>query len=359
MKLSGWLTLAALITSTLLLWNLRSVLIIIFAGIVLSIALCTLIGKVQLTLQLPRAISFLLVVTSGLLIFALSMVIVIPQFTEEFQQLIIQLPSAAKELWQISVDSIGKVSEFVYGENAKDILKDSFLSKDFTALPDGASLANGITDSLKRILNLAGNLGLGIVQFIFVISISLMIAIQPEAYKEVFILLIPSFYRRRARTILVKCGNSLSNWMLAVIISSSFVAILAGVSLYILGVKLVVANALLAGILNIIPNIGPTLSTIFPMSVALLDNPWKSLAVLGIYIIIQNLESYVITPSVMQHQVKLLPGFTLTAQFIFTIIFGPIGLLLSLPLAVIIQILVKEVLITDILDKRKALCKYN
>ena len=91
------------------------------------------------------------------------------------------------------------------------------------------------------------------------------------------------------------------------------------------------ANALLAGLLNVIPNVGPTLSTVFPMSVALLDAPWKALAVLGLYIVIQNLESYVITPSVMQRQVNSLPGPTRAAQFELTALFGPLGLFLALP----------------------------
>jgi predicted PurR-regulated permease PerM len=135
-----------------------------------------------------------------------------------------------------------------------------------------------------------------------------------------------------------------------VLISSCCVALLAGVGLSLLGVKLVVANALLAGLLNIIPNIGPTLSTVFPMSVALLVSPWKALAVLGLYVLVQNLESYVITPSVMHRQVKLLPGLTLTAQFLFTVLFGPLGLLLALPLAVCLQVVIREIVIHDVLD---------
>jgi predicted PurR-regulated permease PerM len=131
------------------------------------------------------------------------------------------------------------------------------------------------------------------------------------------------------------------------------VGLLAAIGLSLLGVKLVAANALLAGLLNIIPNVGPTLSTIFPMSVALLDAPWKALAVLLIYVLIQNLESYVITPSVMHHQLQLLPGLTLTAQLLFTLLFGPLGLLLALPLAVCLQVLLRDVLIHDILDPWK------
>ena len=115
------------------------------------------------------------------------------------------------------------------------------------------------------------------------------------------------------------------------------------------------ANAVLAGVLNVIPNVGPTLSTIFPMSVALLESPWKSLAVLVLYVAVQNLESYLITPSVMHHQLRLLPGLTLIAQLLSTLVFGPLGLLLALPLAVCIQVIVREVLIHDILDPWKRL----
>jgi predicted PurR-regulated permease PerM len=183
-----------------------------------------------------------------------------------------------------------------------------------------------------------------------VVAVALMIAVQPTAYREVAVLLVPSFYRRRAREVLLRCGEALSSWMGGVLISSLCVAVLAGIGLSLLGVKLVVANALLAGLLNIIPNVGPTLSTIFPMSVALLISPWKALAVLGLYVVVQHLESYVITPSVMHHQVNLLPGLTLTAQFVFTVLFGPLGLLLALPLAVCLQVVIREVLIHDVLD---------
>jgi predicted PurR-regulated permease PerM len=190
-----------------------------------------------------------------------------------------------------------------------------------------------------------------LLQTVFVIAVALMITAQPSAYREVLLLLVPGFYRRRARAVLLQCGDSLSAWMGGVLISSLCVGILAAVGLLLLGVKLVAANAVLAGLLNIVPNVGPTLSTIFPMSVALLDAPWKAVAVLLLYIVIQNLESYVITPSVMQHQLKLLPGLTLSAQLLFTVLFGPLGLILALPLAVCLQVILREVLIHDVLDR--------
>ena len=314
-------------------------------------ALCTIIGKIRYFLKIPRWLSFSLTLILIILISSISIVIIIPQFTSEFQQLINQIPSAASKLWELSINTFYDLAELIYKDNVPNLADRSLLTNKLSIIPDGNALANGVADSITKIISLVSNVGIGIIQLFFIISVGLMITIQPNSYREVAILLVPSFYRRRARNILLKCGNALSSWMSGVLLSSICVAILASIGLYLLGIKLVIANALIAGFLNVIPNVGPTISTIFPLSVALLDTPWKSFAVLGLYIVIQNIESYVITPSIMQKQVKLLPGLTITAQFIFTILFGPVGLLLAIPMAVVIQVFVKEVIINDIIEK--------
>ena len=357
MKFQHWLGLAALLTSGLLLWNLREVLIHLFAAVVLSMALCTLVGALRQRWSMGRPLALIFCLGGLLLIVAVAVSVIIPPFFSEFQQLIQQLPAAARELQQIVMGWISNASSLVSSTGLSNG-SGTAISSGLTALPNSSALASGVSGGLKGLLGLAGNLGSGLVQLLFVIAVALMVAIQPEAYRHVAILMVPSFYRRRARVILSQCGEALSSWMIGVLISSLCVAVLAGIGLTLLGVKLVMANALLAGLLNVIPNVGPTLSTVFPMSVALLDAPWKAVAVLGLYVVIQNIESYVITPSVMQHQVNLLPGLTLTAQFIFTVLFGPLGLLMALPLAVVMQVLIREIVIHDVLDpwkKRRAL----
>ena len=351
MKSTSFLSIAALIIAILILWSLKEILILFFASIILAMALCTITGKIKEIFHIPRWTSFVITLISIILISSISIVIIIPQFTSEFQELITQIPSAARKLWELSINTFFNFAEIIYKDNVPSLADRTLLSNNFSIIPDGATLANGVADSITKLISLASNVGIGIIQIFFIISVGLMITLQPNSYKEVAILLVPSFYRRRARIILLKCGNALSSWMAGVILSSIFVAILASIGLYLLGIKLVIANALIAGVLNVIPNVGPTISTIFPLSVALLDTPWKSLAVLGLYVVIQNIESYVITPSIMQKQVKLLPGLTITAQFIFTILFGPLGLLLAIPMAVVIQVFVKEIIIQDILEK--------
>ena len=342
MKFGQWLGLIATAAALLLLWSLRDVVIHLFAAIVLAMALCTVVGVVRERLRCNRPLALLLSLLGLLILLAVALAAVVPPFVQQFEQLLLQLPAAATKALSLLRQAMDQSSQMLYGKEALNWLRQTW----------GASSSGGeaVGQSLQGLLGLAGNVGSGLIQGLFVVAVALMIAVQPTAYREVAVLLVPSFYRRRAREVLLSCGEALSSWMGGVLISSLCVAVLAGIGLSLLGVKLVVANALLAGLLNIIPNVGPTLSTIFPMSVALLVSPWKALAVLGLYVVVQHLESYVITPSVMHHQVKLLPGLTLTAQFVFTVLFGPLGLLLALPLAVCLQVVIREVLIHDVLD---------
>jgi predicted PurR-regulated permease PerM len=343
-----WLGLIALIAALLLLWSLREAMVLIFAAVVLAMALCTLVGAVRERLGCSRNLALLLSLLGVSLLGIVVATVIIPPFLEEFGELIQQLPRAASELLKLFQHSLQAISRMLYGRS--DGGMDWFRNLAAEGPERTGALASGLSGGALRLIGLAGNLGTGLLQTLFVVAVALMVAAQPEAYREVMLLLVPSFYRRRFRQVLLQCGEALSAWMVGVLISSLCVGTLAAVGLSLLGVKLVAANAVLAGLLNVIPNVGPTLSTVFPMSVALLEAPWKALAVLALYILVQNLESYVITPSVMHHQLRLLPGLTLTAQLLFTVLFGPLGLVLALPLAVCLQVLLREVVVHDILD---------
>jgi predicted PurR-regulated permease PerM len=351
-----WLGLIAVVAALLLVWSLRDALVLLFAAVVLAMALCTLVGVVQKRLACRRLVALALSLVAVLLVVGVVATAIIPPFVDQFSELLQKLPKAASVLLDLLHRGLESASKMLYGSRDGGL---SWLKQEFSVSGDGSGplgagpLANGLSGGALRLLGWTGKLGTGLLQTLFVVAVALMISAQPTAYREVMLLLVPSFYRRRMRAVLVQCGEALSGWMGGVLISSLCVGMLAAVGLSVLGVKLVAANAVLAGLLNVIPNIGPTLSTVFPMSVALLDSPWKSLAVLVLYVLVQNLESYVITPSVMHHQLALLPGLTLFAQLVFTVLFGPLGLLLALPMAVCLQVIVLEVLIHDILNPWK------
>ena len=296
----------------------------------------------QKGLKIPRSLSlFLVLAVISVIVFTI-FILVLPPFIKEFNEILVDIPNGLSKINILINTNLNKFNSLFYGEQSENVIDIFSLINNVVTIPDASTIAKAIQESFKNLINIAGNLGSGLLKLIFVLAVSLMISIEPKQYKENILLLIPKNYRNKFRNILEKCNIALANWTFSMVISSLSVGLLSLIVLSILDVKYVVSNALIAMVLNIIPNIGPVISGIFPISIALLDNFWKPLAVLGSYVIIQNIESYIIMPSIMKKKANLLPGLTLISQFGFTFIFGPLGLILSLPLAVVIQVLIKE-----------------
>ncbi len=342
MNSSSYFKLVVILITLLIVWTLRDFLLLIICSLVISNIVCNLCNQIQKGLKIPRSISlFLVLAVISLIIFTI-FILVLPPFIKEFNEILVDIPNGLSKINILINTNLNKFNTLFYGEQSENVIDIFSLINNVVTIPDVSTIAKAIQESFKNLINIAGNLGSGLLRLIFVLAVSLMISIEPKQYKENILLLIPKNYRNKFRNILEKCNIALANWTFSMVISSLSVGLLSLIVLSILDVKYVVSNALIAMVLNIIPNIGPVISGIFPISIALLDNFWKPLAVLGSYVIIQNIESYIIMPSIMKKKANLLPGLTLISQFGFTFIFGPLGLILSLPLAVVIQVLIKE-----------------
>ena len=344
MNRSFYFKFAVVVISFLLVWTLKDFMLLIICSLVISNVISNLCNQIQSILKLPRFASLLIVfVAISFIIFTIS-ILVLPPFIREFNEILIEIPNGLSRINILINSNLNKFNDLIYGDESENVIDIFKLVNDIVPIPDGATIAKAIQESFINIINLAGNVGSGLIKIIFVIVVSFMISIEPKAYIEGVLLVVPKVYRNKFRIILDKCNIALTNWTFSIVISSLSVGLLSLIVLSILDVKYVVSNAIIAMILNIIPNIGPVLSGIFPISIALLDNFWKPVAVLGAYIIIQNIESYIIMPSILKKKTNLLPGLTLISQFGFTFIFGPLGLVLSLPIAVITQVLIQEVI---------------
>ena len=342
MSSSSYFKLAVILITSLIIWTLRDFLLLIICSLVISNIVCNLCNQIQKGVKIPRSLALVIVLTVISLIVFTIFILVLPPFVKEFNEILVDIPNGLSRINFLLNSNLNRLNSLFYGEESESVIDIFNLINNIVTIPDAATIAKAIQESFKNLINLAGNLGSGLLKLIFVLVVSLMISIEPKQYKENILLLIPKNYRNKFRNILDKCNIALANWTFSMVISSLSVGILSLIVLSILDVKYVVSNALIAMVLNIIPNIGPVISGIFPISIALLDNFWKPLAVLGAYVIIQNIESYIIMPSIMKKKANLLPGLTLISQFGFTFIFGPLGLILSLPLAVVIQVLIKE-----------------
>jgi predicted PurR-regulated permease PerM len=339
MVLGQWLGLIVLLLSIYILWQIRQVLLLVFAAIVLATALNKLARKIQHKFKLQRAAG----VTAALLIFGAIVfaffMTIVPPFITQFQELTTtkfpQIIQSANR-WRDSVQSSLPPPLLAYLPDFNDLNRQ--------AQPFLQSLAG------KSFSLFSTSLG-AIVNLLFVIILTIMLLAQPQAYRKAFTSLFPNFYRRRIDGILSACEFSLGKWFGGALLSMVVVALLSLIGLLILGIPLALAQAILAGLLNFIPNVGPTLSVVLPMAIALLDEPWKAGAIFIIYLLIQQFESNLLTPYIMAQQVSLLPAITLIAQVFFTTVFGFLGLLLALPLTVVGKVWVNAILIEDILDR--------
>ena len=342
MNITPYFKFTVILFTLLILWTLRDFFLLIICSLVISNIICNLCSQLQKLLKLPRFISLFLVITVVSFVILTIFILVLPPFIKEFNEILLDIPNGLSKINILINTNINKFNDIYYGKESENLVDVFDLINNVVPIPNGATIAKAIQESLVNLINLAGNLGSGLIRIVFVLAVSLMISIEPNQYKEGVLLIIPKTSRNKFRIILDKCNIALANWTFSMVISSLTVGLLSLIVLSILDVKYIVSNALIAMILNIIPNIGPVISGIFPISIALLDNFWKPIAVLGAYIVIQNIESYIIMPSIMKKKTNLLPGLTLISQFGFTFIFGPLGLILSLPLAVVIQVFIKE-----------------
>jgi predicted PurR-regulated permease PerM len=341
-KLIEWILLLVLIAAIAILWRFREILLLVFTATVLVIALNSLVRLVIQRLDVSRNVAVpivLLLVGVGIAAF---IAFVMPLFIDQFQQLTLLVPQGIQQLNNWSNQIV---------ENPPNWFPDLNLQL-FPPLSD--LLQQGLTlfrQIFGNFLVLFSESLAIVLQLLLVIVLTIMMTIDPVPYRRALLQLFPSFYRRRADYILTLCESSLLNWLKGVSINSLFVATTSAIGLLILGVPFVFAHALIAGVFNFIPNIGPFLSVIFPVSVALLDSFGKAIAVIILYLVIQNLESYWFSPMMMQKQVSLLPAVTLISQIFFTTVLGPLGLILALPLAVVAKTWIDEAWIKDVLDQ--------
>ena len=334
-----WIGLLASIISIYILWQIRELLLLLFTAVVLATAINQLVQQFQ-KLHIKRSLAVLLSLIASLALVIIFLLLIVPPFIEQFQDLVELLPSGLIRIQEW----LNLLEERLLGQYPD--LPDINILIEHT-IQQIQSLANQLFRNTFNFLILPIN---ALLQLLLVLVITLMLLTNPQPYRQGFVKLFPSFYRKRVDEILKLCESGLKSWTVGTLIEMVFIAALSGIGLWILQVPLALAHAVLAGLLNIIPNIGPILSVVLPMAIALIDAPWKAGAVLILYIVIQNIESYWLTPTVMAHQVSLLPAITLTAQIFFASFFGFLGLFLALPLTVVTKIWLEEVVIKDIMD---------
>ncbi|HJN33576.1 MAG TPA: AI-2E family transporter [Prochlorococcus sp.] len=320
-----------LVVLALLTWQLRWVLLVLFGAVVLAVALDVLIEKLQDRLSWPRPLSLAVVLVVLLLGGALVFQLLVPELITQVQELGNLVPTLVTKLKSMLVSNPRLMN-----------LEESF-AEQFSW--------DRIQPLGSQLLGVAGGAANSLIQLLLMSLLAVLLALDPASHRQMVIAATPRPARQEMAELLDQCRLALGGWLAGMTISASSVFVLTWAGLALLKVPLALLSALVCGLLTFVPTIGPTAASLLPLAMALLVSPLLMLQVLVLRLILQNLEAFLLTPLLLRRTVNLLPTVALMAQLSLGALLGLPGVLLALPLVVVLQVGMEQVVVKQIMDR--------
>ena len=321
----------------LLVWYAADLLMLVFAGVLISILLRTfsefLVKKTRLGYGLSLALVALGLV---ILIIAISW-LVTDRLFDQMKELQTLLPQAVQNFR-------GYLGRYEWGRNAIDSLPN---------LSDWVSQRGGTV--VSQLTGLASSTFGAVINILVVFIIGIYVASQPGLYARGLHHLVPYGYRDRFGEILSVADDALRRWLLGRFGLMIMNGVMTAVGLWILRIPLAFTLGVLAGVLNFVPNFGPWIAAIPAVLIAFMQGPRQGISVAVLYLVLQSIDGYLLTPLVDRRSVELPPVLTITAQVLLGVAFGFAGILLASPLTAVAMILVKMLYVEDLLGDRALL----
>jgi predicted PurR-regulated permease PerM len=327
----------------LAIWRLRDVLLLTFLAIIIATVLQVPVHYLE-RLGMRRGLSILVAMGGTVVILALLIVLIAPVVARQISGLANQFPDlvdqaraeydqqAAENDWLPKIDwnhvTQGSINDFLLNQSGK-------LSQNIFPFLSGVGGALAST--------------------IFLFFITVFFITSPANYLEGLLTLVPRDYRPRALEILEQLARLLQRWfigqLISMVTSGVLIAFVTGV---ILGLPNAPALGVISGLMEFVPNFGSIIGAFFGLIVALAKDPVLVPFTLLAYLLTQQLQSNVIMPRIMSRQVSIPAANILIAQIIAAALFGFMGVLLALPMAIVVMVLVREIYVYDILNARPA-----
>jgi len=294
-----------------------------FAGILLSVFLRGLAASLASYTRLSYGLALAVVVIGLTSLTAGLGRMLAPSVTSQAHDLRQQLPDALDRL-RSRIEDIGWLNDMA-GE-----------------LPSPDRMIGRRADVWSRVTGVFST-ALGLLADIVVIaSVGLYIAVAPDLYRRGVLALVPLRHQNRAKELLSNLDHTLRWWIVAKLIAMVIVGALSGLGLWYLGVPAPAALGVLAALLTFIPNFGPVLAAAPAILLALTQGVKEAGLVLLLYIAIQTIESYVVTPNIEKKTINLPPALTISVQLLLGMLAGGLGLLVATPLCAVALVLVRD-----------------
>ena len=312
-----------------LLVKLSGFLLLVFAALVLAAIFDVMTRKVSEITRMKRGFALTLSVVALLAVFGGVFALFGTQLAREFDTIRDSIPPA--------IDQVRGLLERVgLGEPTRDMLDQG--SGDVSTL---LSQAGG--DALT--------LGHSPANFVLVFVGAIFIASDPAVYRRGLLLLVPRRAEDTASAALDDASRGLSGWMVGQAVSSLVVAALTWCGLTLLGVPASGGLGLIAGLLDVIPMIGPIISGVPAGLLAFTVSPATALWTIGLFLLVQQLQGNFLQPMIQKHAVDVPPAVLLFAVVAAGLLFGFLGVLLAAPLTVVVFVMVQRIYVRTLLGK--------
>jgi len=323
-----------LVSSVWITWQLvlyaAQVFLLAYLGILLGVFFCRVSGLVSHWTRLPYHVALGLVVFLLVAVSLIGLVVMGAQIANQIEQLATQLQKATATVTE-------QIRATGWGE---------WLLDEASQAGNGAVTRGNAWSTIFGIFSTAMGAFLGILIVGFV---GFYVATNPRQYRRGILVLLPIHRRARAQEVLEILGEILWRWILGRIAGMLIIGIASMIGLWLLSVPLAMTLGVIAGLLNFIPNIGPTVALIPAVLLALQQGPQVALYVVIFYLALQGVESYIITPLIEQHQVSLPPALLITGEVLLGVLAGVTGVIVAAPLMAAVLVLVQELYIKDVL----------
>ncbi len=317
-----------IVTAVAVLFYLRDVVMIVFVALVFASAIDPWVDWFQ-KFKVPRSLSvFFIYVVAFFLVFFSSYLLINP-ISSEIKNLSSDFPGYWEKLssgWQqVEIFSVshGLQSNI---QNALDALQ--------------ASATSMATNVFGGIFTFIGSVFSGLV----ILVMTFYLAVYDAPMKKKLRSFLPPKYQPYFMHLVTRMQEKIGLWLRGQLLLSFiiFACSLAGLSL--LGVKYAWVLALFAGVTEIIPYLGPFIGAVPAVFIAFTVSPVLGLSVAVLYIVIQQLENYVIVPQVMKRAVGLNPVVVIVAMMIGAQIAGIVGIILAIPVTTALSVVFGDIL---------------
>jgi len=175
-----------------------------------------------------------------------------------------------------------------------------------------------------------------------ILFIGMFFTMNPGIYLNGIIKLVPPGGKEDAQRVITRLSTVLKGWLKGMLAAMLIVGILSFIGLTVAGVRLSLALALIAGIMNFIPNFGPLIAMLPAAMMGLLDGTNIALIVVALYLLIQLIESNFITPMLLNRMINIPPAMIIISQVVMGAVSGGLGIILATPVLAVTIVLVDE-----------------